>query len=206
MGNAKHLPNLESIIPRHHSTRPADAIRVAHRPKPHTNIMRDAHFWIDGLGLQAHPEGGFFKEIFRSDLILEGAPLPTSHGGARSAVTSIYYLLENGQLSLLHRLKSDEVWNFHAGGPLTLHAFNSQTGYRSLKLGLDLCQGQHPQAVFQAGDWFGATVDETTPYTLVGCCVAPGFDYRDFELADPTTLIHTFPDHADLIRRLTHSA
>jgi predicted cupin superfamily sugar epimerase len=165
--------------------------------------MTDATYWIDRLGLQEHPEGGFFRESYRSADRLEAGILGGRYDGPRVASTSIYFLLTSEASSSLHRLRSDEVWHFHAGSALTVHVIDPEGTYQALRVGLDLGAGQRPQAVVPAWSWFGATVDEPGSYALVGCTVAPGFDFADFELADRQELSRKFPDHAGLIARLT---
>ena len=163
--------------------------------------MTDASYWIDRLGLQAHPEGGYFRETYRSADRLDAGALGGRYDGPRPASTAIYFLLTSEAYSALHRLKSDELWHYHAGAPLTVHVIDREGGYRSHRVGLDLDAGQRPQAVVPAGCWFGASVDEPGGYALVGCTVAPGFDFADFELADRDRLTRQFPEHAELIAR-----
>ncbi|MEW4569582.1 cupin domain-containing protein [Tautonia sp. JC769] len=165
--------------------------------------MKDATYWIDRLGLQPHPEGGYFRETYRAQDTIEAGAVGGRFAGPRSTSTSIYFLLTAESFSSLHRMKSDEVWNFHAGSSLTVHVIDPGGAYQSHRVGLDLEAGQEPQAVVSAGAWFGASVDEPGGYALVGCTVAPGFDFADFELADREMLAREFPQHEKLIRRLT---
>ncbi|QDV32837.1 cupin domain-containing protein [Tautonia plasticadhaerens] len=165
--------------------------------------MTNANTWIDRLGLQPHPEGGYFRESYRSADRLEGGILGGRYGAPRPASTAIYFLLTGEEYSSLHRLKSDEVWHFHAGSALTVHVIEPGGAYRAHRVGLDLDAGQRPQAVVPAGCWFGATVDGPGEYALVGCTVAPGFDFADFELADRDELTRRYPEHAGVIARLT---
>ncbi|WP_169974682.1 cupin domain-containing protein [Tautonia rosea] len=165
--------------------------------------MSDAAYWIDRLRLQPHPEGGYFRETYRAKDTIAAEAIGERFAGPRSTSTSIYFLLTDESFSSLHRMKSDEVWNFHAGSALTVHVIDPGGTYRSHRVGLDLDNGQEPQAVVTAGSWFGASVDEPGGFALVGCTVAPGFDFADFELADREVLIREFPQHEALIRRLT---
>ena len=167
---------------------------------------KKAAYWIDRLGLQPHPEGGYFRETYRSADEIESGALGGRFSGSRSALTSIYFLLTDESFSSLHRMRSDEVWNFHAGSALTVHVIDPKGGYRSHRVGLELDAGQEPQAVVPAGCWFGATVDEPGGFALVGCTVAPGFDFADFELADREALTSRFPQHEVLITRLTRTS
>jgi len=156
---------------------------------------------IDRLKLAPHPEGGYFRETYRASETIEGTALPRRFGGERSISTAIYFLLEAGQCSHLHRIQSDEVWHFYAGDPLIVVEIDAAGGLRTTRL------GNEPDAVYQhvvpAGVWFGAIPAVNGRFTLVGCTVAPGFDFADFELADRTTLLAEYPVHRDWILRLT---
>ena len=160
-----------------------------------------ARILVDQLKLQPHPEGGFFRETYRDALTLTG--LPEGFSGPRSASTAIYYLLERGDMSALHRIASDEVWHHYAGGALTVHVLHPSGRHEVLRLGLDLAAGERPQAVVPAGAWFGARLEGDHDFALVGCTVAPGFDFRDFELGTREALLADFPDQAALVRELT---
>ncbi|MGB5065370.1 MAG: cupin domain-containing protein [Candidatus Competibacter sp.] len=155
--------------------------------------------WIAHLQLAPHPEGGYFRRSYTAGLTLD---LP-DRNGPRPVATAIFYLLKGGQQSRLHRLKSDELWHFHLGSALTLHRLDPRGGYTAIQLGADPAAGQHLQIAIPAGCWFGATVDDPAGFSLLGCTVAPGFDFADFELADRVTLIHQYPQQAALIERLT---
>lgn len=150
-----------------------------------------ARAWIDTLGLQPHPEGGWYRETYRSELTV---PTPR---GQRPAATAIYYLLCQGESSHLHRLAADEIWHFYAGGPLTLFLLQAP-GTEALRIGPG-----RPQAVVPAKTWFGAQPDAGSEYALVGCTMAPGFDFADFELGDPHELLLTYPAQQALIARLS---
>lgn len=160
--------------------------------------MTDANYWIEKLGLQAHPEGGYFRETYRSAEKMTQDDLPDRFLGERSFSTAIYFLLTENNFSSLHRIQSDELWFFHAGSPLNIHLIEPNGDCRCLTIGPD---GPF-QAVVPARCWFGAEVGQG--YALVSCTVAPGFDFADFELADRVALVKEFPQHSDLIMRLTH--
>jgi predicted cupin superfamily sugar epimerase len=162
----------------------------------------EAQRWIEALRLQPHPEGGYYREVYRSSQRLLGCCL-FQHEGPRVAATAIYFLLPGEQFSALHRLRSDEIWHFYAGSPLTIHVIDPQGNLSQLKLGKDIENGESFQVVVPAGCWFGATVDEPDGYTLVGCTVAPGFEFEDFELGSRQQLIEQYPQHRELIERLT---
>lgn len=149
---------------------------------------------ISTLQLEAHPEGGFFKETYRSSISL-GTP-------NRQLMTSIYFLLTGDNCSRFHRIKSDETWYFHEGSSLLVHEL-IDGDYRVTKLGLDLSNGEQPFTVVKAGSIFGSSVMNEEGYALVSCAVAPGFDFEDFELFDATTLLTSFPEHEAIIRQLT---
>ncbi len=147
---------------------------------------------IRRLQLIPHPEGGYYRETYRSDVTVH---LPEIFSGPRSAATGIYYLLEKRDFSAFHRIKSDEMWHFYAGDPIRVHVLN-QDAYECIELGTGLYQ-----AVVPAGAWFAA--ESTGAFSLVGCTVAPGFDFADFEMADKGQLLQRYKEHADLIERLT---
>ncbi len=152
---------------------------------------------IEMLGLSPHPEGGFFRETWRSPLALGGLP----HGAPRSASTAIYFLLPERGISALHRVASDEVWHHYDGDPVELHLLEGRV-HRAVMLGRDFARGQRPQVVVPAGTWQAATTPRG--WALCGCTVAPGFDFGDFEMPSREEMLRLLPDHADLVRRLTH--
>lgn len=125
------------------------------------------------LGMARHPEGGWYAETFRA------APGPDG----RAAGTLIYYVLEAGEVSAWHRVDADEMWLWHAGGPLALTVSEDGSAARSLHLGPDLRAGQRPQGVVPKGAW--QTAESLGAWTLVSCAVAPGFQFSGFELAPP---------------------
>jgi predicted cupin superfamily sugar epimerase len=166
--------------------------------------MEKAEFWIENLQLLPHPEGGYYRETYRSDGSYSFAA-GTPFNGARSYATAIYYLLKGRDRSKLHRIHSDEIWFFHAGDPLTVYFFPEQGEPSSFTLGPSPAKEQVMQGTVLAESWFGACCDHSgeESYTLVSCVVAPGFDFSDFSFADRQTLQHKFPRHAELIVQLT---
>ncbi len=158
-----------------------------------------AEDYISKLVLTAHPEGGYFKEVYRTDEEIPNDCLPKRYDGSRSHMTSIYFLLKSGQVSRFHRLKSDETWYFHAGCPITIHIIQPDASYRQLVLGKDFLF----QATVIRNSWFGATIEEPNSFALVSCAVSPGFDFADFELAQKEDLCLKFPLHTAIIERLT---
>lgn len=158
---------------------------------------------IDRLQMERHPEGGWFRETYRSGEAISAGALPKWFKGGRAFSTAIYFLLEKGDVSALHRIKSDELWHFYSGTSLAIHVFGPGGGYRLMQLGADLDKGENYQVVVEVGCWFGAEVTGDGDYALVGCTVAPGFDFRDFELGKRQELLAEYPEHEELIRQLT---
>ncbi|PSQ95585.1 MAG: hypothetical protein BRD55_10130 [Bacteroidetes bacterium SW_9_63_38] len=166
--------------------------------------MTDAQTWIDRLNLEAHPEGGYYRETYRSDLSFAEAALPAPFDGARDAAALIYFLLPGDSFSALHRIRQDEIWHFYAGAPLTLHQIAPDGAHSTCTLGRSVEAIQQFHAVVPAGTWFGAiTVEDEDAYTLVGCTTAPAFDFADFEMADRAALLDTYPQHRATIEQLT---
>ena len=165
--------------------------------------MKSANYWIDKLELLPHPEGGFYKETYRAGETVPHAGLPKRFGGARSMSTGIYFLLRDQDISHFHRIASDEMWHFYAGSSLTVHMIDEAGNYNAYEIGANPDTGQTFQTVVPAGVWFGASVDKPDSYALVGCTVAPGFDFEDFEMATREGLQSAYPQHADIIRKLT---
>lgn len=159
--------------------------------------MPDAQYWIDHLAMQPHPEGGFYKETYKSPGAIKGLD--------RAYSTAIYFLLLEDKFSAFHRIKSDEVWHFYAGSPLDVFVINEQDEMEHIQLGPDRDAGQTFQAVVPAGRWFASRMADPTAYALVGCTVAPGFDFRDFEMGDRFKLMSQYPQHAALIKSLTYA-
>lgn len=158
----------------------------------------DAEDIVKRLALSPHPEGGFYRETWRSPLTLRDLP----HGAARQASTAIYFLLPAGTFSALHRVASDEVWHHYGGDPLDLHELDDAGKHTVVRLGLDLGHGQLPQHVVPGGRWQAAE-PVGDRYTLCGCTVAPGFDFVDFEMPSRAEVIRLFPQHAELAARLS---
>lgn len=164
--------------------------------------MQPAQYWVKHLDLKPHPEGGYYKETYRATEKISDAGLPERFEGARNFSTAIYFLLRSEDRSLFHRIKSDELWHFHAGGTLEIFVLTTD-GLVVHRLGPNVEQGDALQVVVPANTWFGAKVIGDNAYTLAGCTVAPGFDFRDFEMANFFELLKEFPKHGDLINALT---
>lgn len=164
---------------------------------------KDAKYWIEKLRLERHPEGGYFRQTYRADIEITPEALPARFSGPRRASTGIYFLLEAGDFSALHRLRSDEMWHFYAGTPLLVHVVEPAGEYSTIRLGSDPESGQVFQAVVKAGCWFGSELIQPSCFALVGCTVAPGFDFADFELGKKLELMRAYPQQRKLIERLT---
>ncbi len=153
---------------------------------------------IKSYQLEEHPEGGWFKETYRSD-----HNLFNDQNEERQILTSIYFLLTDQNVSKFHTIKSDELWYYHSGSALTVHCIEPDGNYYQLKIGPDFSAGEQFQAIVPKGTIFGSTVDQADQYSLVGCAVAPGFDFRDFKLFNEAELINRFPQHQSIIKKLT---
>jgi predicted cupin superfamily sugar epimerase len=164
--------------------------------------MPTAEDIIRHLGLTPHPkEGGFFRETYRSTEALTA--LPSRYVGPRAHSTAIYYLLTPNTYSALHRLQTDEIFHFYLGDPVRMLQLDSQGQGRTLVLGPDLINGQQLQVVVPRGIWQGSFLEPGGSFALLGCTVAPGFEYADYESGDRQSLTAHYPAFADLIRRLT---
>ncbi|WP_088042326.1 cupin domain-containing protein [Bacillus sp. EAC] len=161
-------------------------------------------YWISKLELEAHPEGGYFKATYQSNEKITDNELSVQFNGQRLLYTSIYFLLESHDVSHFHRLKSDELWYFHAGSSLTIHVIDEEGFYNEVKLGLDLENGEVPQFLVPKNSIFGSSVMEKDTFSLVGCMVSPGFEFEDFELFTQDELLSTYPDHEEIIKKLTY--
>jgi hypothetical protein len=162
-------------------------------------VSPGAEHWIRELRLAPHPEGGWFRETFRSPEILPAAALPARFAGPRALATSILYLLAAGERSHFHRQRAAEVSCHHAGGVMRVHLLGPG-GARTLEVG-----GGSPQAVVPHGTWFAAEPEPGADHALVGCHVSPGFEYEDFELASRDALLHEHPAQRDLVLRFTRT-
>ncbi len=158
---------------------------------------------INTLGLKPHPEGGYYKETYRSSGGIPVSDLPPEYSGDRNFSTSIYYLLVSEKPSAFHKINQDEIWHFYDGSSIELHTISESGDHQHYLIGRDLANGQVPQLVVPANHWFAAKVTESNSYSLVGCTVAPGFDFDDFTLAKREDLITRFPQHEELIEEFT---
>ncbi|MET3978131.1 putative cupin superfamily sugar epimerase [Mucilaginibacter sp. UYP25] len=156
----------------------------------------NAQYWIDHLNLQPHPEGGYYKEVFRSVNEVSKA----GSADLKQGCTSIYYLLEGRDFSGFHRLTSDELWYFHKGSPLHIHVLETDGTHRTIQLS-DTDTG-NLQAVIAPNTWFAAEIPTATGFALMSCAVAPGFDFAEFEMAKKDELLAAYPQHQELLGRL----
>jgi len=164
--------------------------------------MGRAEALIASLALEKHPEGGWYQEVYRSAEAIPSAALPEHFFGERAYCTSIYFLLSGNEFSAFHRIRQDELWHFYEGDGLTVHVIDKAGNYGEKKLGRNLQDGESFQQLVEAGDWFGASVP-TGGFALVGCTVAPGFDFDDFEMARSDDLLMQYPQYEKIIKQLT---
>ena len=152
--------------------------------------------WIATLHLQPHPEGGYYKEVYRSP----NQVTRKDSDETKSACTSIYYLLEGEDYSGFHRIKSDELWYFHKGSPLHIHVINEEGIHETNELS-DTATGSL-SLVVKAGLWFASEIPSKSGFALVSCAVAPGFEFSEFEMAKKDELTAAYPVYKDILVRL----
>ncbi len=160
--------------------------------------MDSEQYWIEKLAMVEHPEGGFYKETFRStDFVVNAA------GKRKIAATAIYFLLTTDHFSAFHQIKSDETWYHHFGDALSVYVIHPDGNLEVMKIGNNIEKGEQLQGFVPAGCWFASVVEKENAFALVGCNVAPGFDFEDFTLAKREELIELYPQHHAIINRLT---
>ncbi len=164
--------------------------------------MQNTEYWIEKLNLKQHPEGGFYTEMYRSTEFIPKTVLPNRFENDHCFGTAIYFLLRSEDISAFHKIKSDELWFFHAGSAVEV-VFLDQFGTHSYFIGSDFEKGESFQLVVPANTWFGAKVIQPNSYVLVSCTVSPGFEFQDFELGNRAELIHQFPESEKTIKLLT---
>lgn len=158
---------------------------------------------IDKLNLEPHPEGGYFKETYRSAGVISSEELGIDYDSERNISTCIYFLLTSEIFSAFHKIKQDEFWHFYSGSPISLQMISENGQHKEVRIGSDILNGQVPQFVVPGGGYFAASVIEENSYALVGCTVAPGFDFRDFTLPSRKELLDKFPEYGNLIKAYT---
>lgn len=166
-------------------------------------MTHTADYWIKKLDLAPHPEGGYYREVYRSGESLPADSLPSRYGGSRNFSTSIYYLLRKEDRSVFHRIKSDEIWHFYEGAVVTLHIISFEGIYENKCLGTEDETNSLPQIMVPYGNWFGAEIAGDGEYALMGCTVAPAFDFNDFEKATRKEMLVLCPSKREIILRLT---
>ncbi len=157
---------------------------------------------VDKYSLQPHPEGGWYKQTYKSTESVAAAALPERFGGDRPFSTAIYFLLEQGNFSAFHRIKSDECWHFYAGDTLQVYVIQQDGTLKIISLGQAIENDELFQYVVPANCWFASRPAPGSAFSFVGCTVAPGFDFADFELANADVLSKEYPQHAAIIREL----
>jgi len=163
-----------------------------------------AQKYIKQLQLKKHPEGGYYREVYRSGELILPEHLPKRYKSSRNFSTSIYFLLEGKQFSVFHLLQSDELWHFYDGSAVLLYIINEKGKLAVKKLGRD--QDCELQITIEKQSWFAAQLEDKKSFALFGCTVSPGFEFNDFELGKRDTLLQKYPQHSALIKRLTKSS
>ncbi|HLU94093.1 MAG TPA: cupin domain-containing protein [Membranihabitans sp.] len=168
-------------------------------------IMNTIEVIKEKLNLVPHPEGGFYRESYRSRDYIHQDSLPPEYKDQRHYSTCIYYLLTLGNFSAFHRIRQDEIWHFYDGTAIQLHTISPEGQYQKHSIGRNIIYGEFPQLIVPGGHWFAAEVTVPNSYALVGCTVSPGFHFDDFELGNRNELIDRFPKHREVIIRLSRS-
>ena len=169
--------------------------------------MARADELIRTLELEPHVEGGYFRELLRSEETVPGT-LPDRYSGSRCYYTNIYFMLRSSDISHLHRLTSDEIWHFLEGSPTCVVIINPDGALQTVRLGADTAAGEVFTVLMPRGSWFGAFLPTPAAlsedaYSLISCTVSPGFEYDDFELASRDALLAQYPAHKEIICKLT---
>ncbi len=155
------------------------------------------------LDLKPHPEGGFYKETYRSEYSIPNEALAGNHEGDRSYGTGIYFMLTSDTFSAFHRIEQDELWFFHQGASIELHMISPDGNHSKHLIGNDIANGEQPQLLVPATYWFAAKVINEGDFALVSCTVSPGFDFRDFVLPSREELTAEYPQHKEIIAQFT---
>lgn len=158
---------------------------------------------INKLDLAPHPEGGFYKETYRSEGFVQKDSLSEVYSDKRNYSTCIYFVITSESFSAWHKIHQEEIWHFYLGSSITIHLISPEGEYSSIILGNDISKGEIPQYIVQGEWWFAVTVNTENSYALTGCTVAPGFDFNDFILPTRKELIEIFPHLNQEITLLT---
>lgn len=167
-------------------------------------LKMNGEYWIKKLNLQKHPEGGYYRENYRCQDIINKDKLLTRYNDSRNSSTAIYYLLLGEEFSAFHKLKSDEIFHFYSGSTLIVDIIDNEGKYHQFKLGNNPDKNEVLQLVIHHDCWFASHVSESDSYSLIGCTVSPGFDFADFSLGNQEELITSYPDFIDIITKFTH--
>ena len=159
--------------------------------------------YIKELNLLPHPEGGYYKETYRSTELIPKSGLPQRFSSARNFATAIYFLIEQNNFSALHKIKSDETWHFYAGNTLEVVEISEEGKLKKTCVGSNIGLGEVFQYTVKANTWFGSRVKVGGDFSLVGCTVAPGFDFEDFEMASREQLAIKYPELKSTIVEFT---
>ena len=159
---------------------------------------------VKNLNLTAHPEGGYYKENYRSEGLINPNSLWKGVKGNRNYSTGIYFLLEKMQFSGFHKIKQDEMWHYYMGSTLLLHMIKKNGDYKIIKIGKHIEKGEFLQYVVPANTWFASEVMDKKDFVLCGCTVSPGFDFKDFLMPSRNELTNLYPKHTKAINSLTH--
>ncbi len=166
-------------------------------------MNRKAKYYISKLHLIPHPEGGYFRETYRSDEFYKARSLPKRYNKNRVFSTCIYFLLEGSQISYFHRLKSDELWHYYDGCGVKIYMLEENGKLFKILLGKNFSKGEVFQITIKKNCWFAAEVSRKDSFCLFGCTVSPGFDFEDFELANGNNLVNRYPEHKEIIKKMT---
>lgn len=164
--------------------------------------MKNADYWIEKLRLTPHPEGGYYKEVYRSDELINIQNDFPRYNGKRCFSTSIYFLLKGKDISHFHKILSDETWHFYDGTSLSLHLIDENGKYSKVKMG-NSNDDELLQFSIKRNTWFAAEVNDKNSFSLIGCTVAPGFDFNDFQLARKNELKKLFPKNVEIINEFS---
>jgi len=164
--------------------------------------MLSPQLLIDLYGLQPHPEGGWYKQTYKSNEQIPAEALPGRIYGSRAFSTAIYFLLQQNEFSAFHRIKSDECWHFYAGDPLLIYVIKTSGELEIISLGGDIENEQLFQYIVPANCWFASRPAPESSWSFVGCTVSPGFEFSDFELVKASALIAEYPRYEKIIQEL----
>jgi len=166
-------------------------------------MLKKVKYYAENLNLKEHPEGGYFKEVYRSTEKIKKENLSGKFNGDRNFSTSIYFLLAGENISYFHKIKSDEIWHFYDGSTIRIYTIKNNGKLNVDLLGRNINYGEQLQVIIKKGSWFCAEVINKKSFGLVGCTVAPGFDFEDLALAKRGQLLKKYPNHKKIIERFT---